>query len=238
MTRTCPDCGSPVDYVSRTARVLEGSCSGCGHTITVLENLAGGATPSPASEEEGMAPEGRPAPHLEGTGWSGPLLTCGACGAGMTLHRDGERVQAVCSGCGRTSGYVLEGPSAPELRPRRPPRLAPSDEGRGGFGPSRARPCRECGGPLRFSTAPDGTISGECDQCGNRFTLPPRRDSFPGRRERGGGRFDRGSGPRFGRGGPPRRFGQPPGARYRPAGRRADRDDEEEDRPRRRPRRG
>ena len=237
MTRTCPDCGSAVEYASRTALVLEGSCSGCGHVLTVMQNLPDG-TPAPAGDgADASSGKGRASARGEAGGWSGPRPTCVTCGAAMTFHAAGEGIQGVCSGCGLASGYVPEGSSGPESRPRRPPRFEPSGEDRGGFGPARARPCRECGGPLRFSTAPDGTISGECGSCGNRFTLPPRRDGPGGRGDSGGRRFDRGSGPRFGRGGPPRRYGRPSGAGFRPRERREDRDDEGDERPRRRPRR-
>ncbi len=237
MTRTCPDCGSPVDYASRTEVVLEGACAGCGHTITVLQHPGAGGPPGtgvridgPTEREEGVAP-------VEATGWAGPRPACEGCGAPLTFRVAGVGVQGFCSSCGLTSEFHPERVPAREPRSRRPPRFEPAAEGRGGYGPTRtARPCRECGGPLRFSTAPDGTISGECDQCGNRFTLPPRRDSPPGRRE-GDRRFDRGTASRFGRRGPPRRYGRAPGAGYRPREGRRDRDGDEDDRPRRRPRR-
>ena len=59
-------------------------------------------------------------------------------------------------------------------------RGAPSEGGPMRSAGPRARPCRECGAPLRFSTGPDGAISGECDACGNKFTLPPKREGFRG----------------------------------------------------------
>jgi hypothetical protein len=236
MTRTCPDCGSPVDYASRTAVVLEGSCSGCGHVITVVQGAPGHSGPAPGGPVIAAGAEGGPAGAVEESGWSGPRPACTSCGEPITFHLAGPGVQGVCSGCGRASGYLPEGTAPPEFRPRREPRFEGPSGGREGYPAARARPCRECGGPLRFSTGADGTISGECAQCGNRFSLPPRRESSGGRGG-GGRRFDRGPGPRFGRGGPPRRYGGPPRNSYGGRERREGREDDEEDRPRRRPRR-
>lgn len=237
MTRTCPHCGSAVDYGTRNAVVLEGSCTGCGHAITVLQSLGEGETSPEATGAQGRPEPGRASEGAEASGWSGPRPTCGTCGATLTFHSAGAGIQGVCSGCGLTSGYFPQESVRPEFRGGRPPRGEARSEERGEGGPSRARPCRECGGPLRFSTAPDGTISAECGSCGNRFTLPPRRDSPGGRGDRGGRGFDRGGGPRFGRGGPPRRYGRPSGGAFRPRERREDRDQDSDDRPRRRPRR-
>ena len=99
----------------------------------------------------------------------------------------------------------------------------------------RSRPCRQCGAPLRFTTNEEGLLVGECEACGNRFTLPPRTEG--GRREGGFGRDDRGSrGRRFG---PP--SGRSKGGRsYAPRGRsfrRYDSDEAPRDRDRRRRRR-
>jgi hypothetical protein len=224
MTRTCPDCGTPMEYDTRTTTVLMGTCGGCGHQLMVLQNggmPAGGPEGAMPSPTEGVAspPEGPP---------------CPACGAALTFRSaGGPRMEATCTGCGAVTAYVPAG-SAPREFPRREgPRPGRFDDSGPGFRSSNARPCRECGGPLRFTTAPDGTISGECTSCGNRFILPPRRDFEGGRG--GGRRFDRGPprGKYAGRSGP-RSYGRPPARGFR---RREERDEDEDDRPRRRPRR-
>ncbi len=242
MTRTCPDCGTAMEYDARTTTVLTGTCGGCGHELTVLQ---AGSMPSP----EG----GAPAAESAGEGatetsrsWktasqalAGP--PCQACGASLTFRSSGgSGIEATCTGCGAVSSYVPAG-MAPRESPRRgAPRAERSDDSGPGFRSSNARPCRECGGPLRFSTAPDGTISGECGSCGNRFTLPPRREFDGGRGGGGGGggrRFEQRGPPRgkFGGRGGSRPYSRPPGGGYR---RREGSDDGDGDeRPRRRPRR-
>jgi hypothetical protein len=232
-----------MEYEARSAYVLTGNCGQCGHQLTILQD--GGAPPSDASA---------PVPDAAGGGSSEARRTwkasapadgppCQACGAPLTFRSSGgPGIEATCTGCGAVSSFVPAGMvdrESPRMRAPRPDR--PDDSGPG-FRSSNARPCRECGGPLRFSTAPDGTISGECGSCGNRFTLPPRREFGGDRGDRGGGgggrRFDRGP-PRgkFGGRGGSRPYGRPPGTggRFRPRENRDDGDGEE--RPRRRPRR-
>ncbi len=239
MARTCPDCGTAMEYDARTTTVLTGTCGGCGHQLTVLQ--AGGA-PGPdgaASAPEATGDSGSESPRSWKTASpavSGP--PCQACGAALTFRSTGgPGIEASCTGCGAISSYVPAGMAPREFPRRAAPRDERSDESGPGFRSSNARPCRECGGPLRFSTAPDGTISGECGSCGNRFTLPPRRE-FDGGRGGGGGarRFERGP-PRgkFGGRGGSRPYGRPPGAGFR---RRESSDDGDGDeRPKRRPRR-
>lgn len=238
MTRTCPDCGTAVDYTVRTASVLSGTCKQCGRAHTILQDTS--AT-SPGIEHSGPEATGGPAEEGHGTGRTGIAAsmvdgpTCAVCGSLLMFHASpGRGMDATCSGCGAHSAYILAEPESGGFRRMRAPQPNPVGQGSQGFPSSRARPCRECGGPLRFSTSPDGTISGECGSCGNRFTLPRRNDSEGGSRGRGGARFDRRSGPSFGRGGGPRSYGRPPPGRFRR--RESDPDRDGDDRRRRRSR--
>jgi hypothetical protein len=239
MTRTCPDCGTAMDYDARTAYVLRGTCGQCGHAHTILQDgPVPGATPDggpsgPLAEgidpARGASIRSAPIPAPNGP-------ECDACGSSLTFRASSAHgIEATCSGCGAISSFVPAGAPGADFRRGRPNRPeAPPEMGRG-FSSPQARPCRECGGPLRFTTTPDGTVAGECGSCGNRFVLPPRRDSDGGRGGGGARRFDRGSGPRFGGRGGSRPYGRPPGGRFRP---REDRGgDGEDERPRRRPRR-
>lgn len=236
MTRMCPDCGSPVEYTTRTAVILEGSCSGCGHSMTVVQGVAGPPGATPAEIGTGGAAEGERGDTAGESGWTGPRPACATCGSPLTFRVAGTALEGICSSCGRTSEFLPRGASPREFRTRPGPRFEGPARGRQDFGPARARPCRECGGPLQFSTAPDGTITGECAQCGNRFSLPPRGEPR-GPRGAGGRRFDRGQGARFEGGRTPRRYGRPTGGRYGGRPRGEGRYEEDEDRPRRRPRR-
>jgi hypothetical protein len=238
MTRTCPDCGTAMEYEARTTTLLTGTCGGCGHELTVLQ--AGGVSgPEAASgAPDASGADGAQSWKTTSRALAGP--PCQACGASLTFRSSGGvGLEATCTGCGAVSSYVPAGRAAPprEFARRGPPRGERSDDSGPGFRSPNARPCRECGGPLRFSTAPDGTISGECGSCGNRFTLPPRREFDGGRGGGGGGRrFERGP-PRgkFGGRGGSRPFSRPPTGGYR---RRESSDDGDGDeRPRRRPRR-
>jgi hypothetical protein len=215
---------------------MEGSCPGCGHTFTVLERSVAGPSTGPGEE----TPTGAEAGAAEPQGWAGPRMTCDSCDGVLSFRSAGVGLQAVCSGCGKVSVYVPRAEGAPERLGRRESMRPPERETRGGFGPSRARPCRECGGPLRFTTEDDGTITGECASCGNRFTLPPRRDGPGGPRGAPRGRFGSRPPGRFDRGPPRRPYGAArPGRDRFPRRDRRDGDDAEadDDRPRRRPRR-
>ena len=171
MSNSCPDCGADVEFESRPSRVMNGHCSDCGHAFTIFE----GAEP-PAPGEASAAP-------------SSPAPPCSSCGAALVLQPGpGGGFAAECSGCGSTFRYVLEGPPPREERERPFSRAPPMRDDRRGPPMASSRPCRECGGTLRFITSPEGGVTGECTSCGNRFTLPPRRDSGYDRR------------------GPPRRF--------------------------------
>jgi hypothetical protein len=178
--------------------------------------------------EPGTVPSGGPA---------GPA--CAECGGPLTIEIDGRTLTAECDSCDTTIQFFQ---GDPDSRPSRPPRErsfdGPRREGGGeGFRPMNARPCRQCGAPLKFTTGEDGVLTGECESCGNRFTLPPRRDSGRGGF---GGPGRRGPPGRFAprrdyRSGGDRRPPRPGGSRYRPRDRDSSEGDDE--RPRRRPRR-
>jgi hypothetical protein len=185
-----------MEFEVHPASVLLGTCADCGHAFTLVE---GTATPAPRVAPPGSEPA---AAGAEGAGEAGDedRLTCGACGSTLKFRERGDSgIQSVCPGCHATENYVAASSvrAPPRERFERPRRF----EGRGeGFeAPRTARPCRECGGPLAFSTNPDGTVEGVCQACGNRFTLPPRRDDGRPSDGRRGPRFDRGGGSRYGR---------------------------------------
>ena len=138
---------------------------------------------------------------------------CEECGSPLAF-RGGHRgsIEATCDECETTTVYV---PKPEHPRPERDRRSRFVEEG------PRSRPCRQCGAPLRFSTGDDGLLVGECESCGNRFTLPPRADrgqgrGFGGPRRYGGGGF---------RGGPERRGPRSFDDRDRPRKRRRPRDE-------------
>ncbi len=233
--KSCPDCGAEAEYVEATARVLQGTCSECGRTFTILEQTqAGSGGPSGSPPEAASDEETTQGAREASTIPAGP--PCSVCGAALAVRASAEgSLEAQCSSCSTTFTYVLAtSPPAEPTRTFRPRGRPPRDEG-GGFGPSRSRPCRECGGPLRFSTDPDGNVTGECGSCGNRFTLPPRREFGRGRGDGGDrGRPRRSGPPSFRRQGryPPRRDSGGEGPRYRgggPSFRRRDRRDDAED---------
>jgi hypothetical protein len=227
MARTCPDCGTSVEYASRSAYVLTGSCGQCGLVLTVVQDAPGTAVAPPSS--------GAAAAATPRTGSEPP---CPSCSAPLTLRGDGSGgIDGTCEACGASVSFVPAG--APPRGERTRPGTFERGErptGRAPDGPNRARPCRECGGPLSFTTNPDGTVAAECASCGNRFVLPPRRE-YGDRRAGGSGprRFDRGGPPRFGGPRGVRPYDRRPPRRF-PARRDRD-DDDEEERPRRRPRR-
>lgn len=242
VTNLCPDCGGEAALTETDVRVLRGACSACGHAFTVLRELEptdrsapAGPSPTPA----GRTPEG--APSAVATG--GP--SCGVCSAAMTVRTVSETsLEAHCASCGTSFTYVLT--TVPLGAPREEGRLGPRGPRRGPSAVPGGRPCRECGGPIRFSTDEQGNTSGECTSCGNRFTLPPRREFGGGGR---GGRPDArgprrsfspgfrppGRWPRQADGDRPRRFpsARPPFRRERRP-REAEDDDESFDRRRRR----
>ena len=181
MPNNCPDCGATVEFNAATARVLHGDCSGCGHAFTILEGL-------PAIPDARIAATGA---AEESSAPAGPA--CSSCGESMVIRAASDTtLDAVCSGCGSHFSYSLATAPVERGAPRRPRRFEPITEERGGFDRERppSRPCRECGGALQFSTGPDGMVTGECAQCGNRFTFSL------GAREENGGEADPHSGVR------------------------------------------
>jgi hypothetical protein len=223
MEKSCPECAAKVEFTPVAAQMQSGTCPSCEHTILIL---AAGGPPLVAP-----APEPSEAPA------SGDVLLfpCPECGSPTTLTVKGRMgIAAECDVCDRT--ILLRPPRAPDAggeREERPAAPRPrgrdesGDEGRRFGGERAARPCRECGAPLRFETNEDGGVTGTCDSCGNRFTLPRREG---GDRRSGGGGREGGS---YGRGRPGgfRRFGGPPtrgrfGDRRGPPRRRERRDDD------------
>ena len=165
MSHPCPECGAAAGFEDGTARVLHGTCEGCGKTFTILQDVS-----LPIASAPAVAP-GEPS---SGSAVGPP---CGECGGALVLKSiSATSFEVSCPSCETRHVYVRETESfrRPPREPARPARPRSGD--RPFFAPPNARPCRECGGVLQFSTGEDGTISGECTSCGNRFNLPPRRD--------------------------------------------------------------
>ena len=198
MGSSCPECGSSMDFEQREVHLRTGTCPACakefafveGTTVSRLAPRAG----SESSEDDVAAVEVVP---------GGP--ECETCGAPLAIRGgSGGSLEVVCADCETTTVFVPQrAPGRPERTRERAPRFDDA-------GPPRGRPCRKCGAPLRFSTGEDGNLVGECESCGNRFTLPPRDDS---RGDRPGGR---GGPSRYGR--PNFRPGSGGGAPYRSRG--------------------
>jgi len=187
MSSSCPHCGAAVEFAGRDARILNGTCADCHGTFTIVEDGApapDGVRDAPAFQEpSGVAQETR--------GVSASTVSCADCGTPVVLRSTSNAtIEAACPVCRTTRTYLLDRSLEGSDHGRRPGFARSGDEGRRRFNPASARPCRECGGPLRFSTAPDGTVTGECVACGNRFSLGPRRRAGPAA-GRWGGRGDR-----------------------------------------------
>lgn len=248
MISTCPTCGAAAEFTSRQVRAVHGSCGACGGDFTIVEpNAPADAPDAPEEVSDPSSAGDGPEPGRTHRGSVMPSLSappCRRCGAPLALRSwTGESAEAACPSCGATVEYRT-------MPPRREPQRGPWRDF-GGRGPSpprsgpglRGKPCRECGGPLAFSTDAAGVVTGECSSCGNRFTLPPRstgRDPRGPRDRRE--RFSRGYSPRSRR--PPGRRGEgedrPGRARERPRrpfGRRPWGDDAEGDESRERRRR-
>lgn len=238
MSSTCPSCGAAVEFESRPARLLRGGCDACGGHFSIAQELS---AEEAASSEAGKG-TGRvePGPAAAPTV---PGLLCPDCEEPLEVRsRSPTSLETSCASCGNVVRYVVDRPA----RWSGPERGRPSGPDRGRFRPATAgggppaRPCRECGGPLSFSTDANGNVTGTCTSCGNTFTLPPRRDGpsggFRSSRPAGRGRF--GSSRPPGRG-PPRREWRDSGDRpnrFRRA-RPAEGDDDQDRRRRRRFRR-
>jgi len=180
MTNSCPDCGASIEYEQREVRLRTGVCPSCTKEFAFLEGATVssrlGALPAGAEPETGA----RASEAVAGEG--GP--ECDECGSPLAFRegRDGS-LEVICSECETTTVFVPKSEAAPPRRER--PTRFDEDVPRG-------RPCRKCGAPLRFSTGDDGMLVGECEACGNRFTLPPRPEGGGGDRRFGGN-------PRYGR---------------------------------------
>jgi putative hemolysin len=193
MARSCPSCGADADFSVEAVELLRSHCASCGGSFTIVREREGAAG-APAASGDRVPAGATPPVEGEVPGIPGFELACASCGEPMFVTvASPTMIEARCTGCDAELKFVA---STGRERPMR--------EERGGRGrPSApmgaARPCRECGGPLSFSTEADGTVVGSCASCGNRFSLPARREPRDG--DRGG--YGRGGG--FGRGGPGRR---------------------------------
>lgn len=178
MKNSCPECGSSMDFEQREVRLRTGTCPSCAKEFAFVEGTGvasrlGSPSPAPASAEgDGSIAEDGP--------------ECDTCGSPLSF-RQGPKgsLEAICPDCETTTVFVPQ-----RERFRAEQEREPSE--RFDSGAPRGRPCRKCGAPLRFSTGEDGNLVGECEACGNRFTLPRRNDG-------GGGRPDARGGTRYGR---------------------------------------
>lgn len=232
MSVSCPGCGGVVELTERSVPAQAGACPNCQREVLLLLSRPATATLQPETgeeekESEESATAGLSVPH-PGDDCDGTIV--------LELAAP-DRLVGLCDDCGEEFAFVLSTgapaeaeESSEEERPRRrferPAfRTARPREDRDDDRPP-ARPCRQCGGPLRFDTDEDGNVTGHCDSCGNTFTLPKRREG--GGREYGGGRRMGGGGfrPSAGRR-PYRPRGPPRGDRddRRRGGRRPPRDD-------------
>lgn len=175
--------------------MLTGTCADCHRVTTLVEG------PLPLGTAVAASGEATPASEDSSPESGGP--ECAECGSLLTVSaREDGMLEVSCAECETTTTFVPEGsspPRAPRDRGDRYERPRRRDDA-GGAGMSNARPCRQCGAPLKFTTDDEGVLTGECSSCGNRFTLPPRRDGGFGRTDRGGGGSYRPRGPpRYGR---------------------------------------
>lgn len=174
-----------MEFSERAVSLRTGTCPACQKEFAFVEGSTLSHHLAPAPESSGATPVGAPIEVAE------DAPECDECGSVLTFRAGrGGSVLAVCGECETTTVLRPESAEAePEPERRREPRREFSE----GAAP-RGRPCRKCGAPLRFTTGDDGLLVGECDSCGNRFTLPARTGE--GRREYGS--RDR---PSYGRGG-------------------------------------
>ena len=164
MANSCPECGTEMVFEEHEVRLRTGTCPSCAKEFAVVEGRT--VASRLASTKATAGPETFP----ERPGERGAVGTpaCEDCGAPLVVRegRNGS-LEATCEDCDTTTVFVPR-PEAMqrEGRRERPDRLV--------AGAPRGRPCRKCGGPLRFSTDDTGMLVGECESCGNRFVLPPR----------------------------------------------------------------
>lgn len=184
MTSNCPDCGSTVEYTEREVRLRTGTCSSCGHEFTFLAGASIPVGVAARTEAE------EPSEEAEVEGPPGP--ECAECGSTLLFRaRSDGSLEASCPECETSTEFVPR-----EEAGFRSPRRGGTRDERGPSGGARGRPCRQCGAPLRFSTNEEGLLVGECDSCGNKFTLPPR--DREGRGSGGDRRFRRPGEQRYG----------------------------------------
>lgn len=214
-TGVCPSCAREFAFVE-------------GPTVATRLRSAPVEAETPTDEEEGEVEAAEVEVVTEGP-------ECAECGTPLSF-REGPNgaLEVSCPECETTTLFVPKEPGHAREESRSQPRRFDADMPRG-------RPCRKCGAPLRFSTGDDGMLIGECDACGNRFTLPPRPGAsrggreFPQRRRYGAREFGGrpGGRPRYSGGGKNR-----PSRGYGRQDRRGRSDyDDEDRRPRRRRRR-
>ncbi len=176
MSSSCPECGSSMDFEQREVHLRTGTCPSCAKEFAFVE---GSAVSRLAPSGRGVAGTGEDDSAVVAGATGGP--ECETCGAPLAIReRSGGSLEVVCADCETTTIFVPQRVAGrSERRRERGPRFDDS-------GPPRGRPCRKCGAPLRFSTDESGQLVGECESCGNRFTLPPRADGG-GDRPRGRG---------------------------------------------------
>jgi DNA-directed RNA polymerase subunit M/transcription elongation factor TFIIS len=232
MSESCPDCGASVEYRTRTTQVLAGTCGDCGETFTIIHDgpTTAGTEAAGVETASAEAPSEKAATRPPRSPVVSP--NCPDCDAALVLQSaNGPAIQATCPECRSKFTYLLTSAPAVEMSSeRRRPRSSSDDRG-DNFSSRSARPCRECGGMLKFTTGPDGTVQGECTSCGNRFKLPPREDRGDRR-----GRFSKGPRASGGWSGGSRREGAPRYGSSRPYRRRDSPERGGDDSPR--PRRG
>ncbi len=184
-----------MEFSERAVVLRSGTCPSCAKEFAYVEGTTLTGHLPEGSESEAATPVGAPVV----VAGDGP--ECPTCGGPLEIQTGREGALIVrCEDCETQTVYRPEGERGPrERRGPRPEGRRPEPDFE-----SRSRPCRKCGAPLRFTTGEDGMLVGECDSCGNRFTLPPRRDSggaggYRGRPagDRGGYRGRGGSRPYF-----------------------------------------
>ncbi|MCI4335092.1 MAG: hypothetical protein L3K04_05660 [Thermoplasmata archaeon] len=199
--KACPSCGSALEYEHSPAELESATCGTCERQFTLVTPGSGPATLVSESTEE------------EAETAAGPAMACSECGGSMQLDlsRAGQ-ILATCDSCEHRVTFLASDGKRPWTpRAGREERGPPRDRD-SAAGPSR--PCRKCGGALQFSRDEEGNTVGECESCGNRFTLPPREDRGGPPRSYGRGRSDAGGGYRGRPSGPPRSYGRGRPSRY------------------------
>jgi uncharacterized Zn finger protein (UPF0148 family) len=172
-----------MDFEQREVHLRTGTCPSCSKEFAFVEGATVSRLAPVGSPDSGDSDEATAAATVTA---GGP--ECETCGAPLAFREGtGGSLEVVCADCETTTVFV------PQRAPGRPERIRERAPRFDDAGPPRGRPCRKCGAPLRFSTGEDGNLVGECDSCGNRFTLPPREGNG-GDRPRG-----RGGPPRYGR---------------------------------------